>query len=171
LEKVEIAKPIEKDTTKETKKAESAEKRQDSQALLEAKLAAIKKELESRKKNAAKPQLASSSSENSGNSEAGNMDPELLRWLENVKTRINANWSVFGEHQIDKSTLISIQVAHDGRLQNASIERGSGDDIFDKSAMRAVMQAAPFPPIPAGFGDRIKRAGGLALRFTPRGMQ
>jgi TonB family protein len=68
-------------------------------------------------------------------------------------------------------TVIGVKIADNGRLMDASVDKSSGDQVFDRSAMRAVFQAAPFPPIPSELKEKISKAGGLALRFTPKGMQ
>jgi TonB family protein len=51
------------------------------------------------------------------------------------------------------------------------VNESSGDEVFDKSALRAVFQADPFPAVPTEVMGKIRKAGGLALRFTPKGMQ
>ena len=99
-------------------------------------------------------------------------DPQLVRWLEQVKQRINKNWSILpNTTEFDKVTVIGVKMAQDGSLLVASVESSSGDELFDRSAMRAVHQASPYPPMPPKAADRIRIAGGLALRFTPGGLQ
>ncbi|MEW6114707.1 MAG: cell envelope integrity protein TolA [Thermodesulfobacteriota bacterium] len=102
----------------------------------------------------------------------GIVDHELMRWFDMVRRRINENWSMLGHDPgPGKVTIIGIQIADDGRLIAASVDQTSGDALFDRSAMRAVHQAAPFPRISAEMSEKIRMAGGLALRFTPRGLQ
>ncbi|MBM4328252.1 MAG: TonB family protein [Deltaproteobacteria bacterium] len=102
----------------------------------------------------------------------GIVDHELLRWFDMVRRRINENWSMLGHDPgPGKVTIIGIQITDDGRLVAASVDQSSGDTVFDRSAMRAVRQAAPFPRISAEISEKIRTAGGLALRFTPRGLQ
>ncbi len=100
------------------------------------------------------------------------MDEEALKWFHAVRSRVNSNWSVFGRHERgERITVIAVRVGDDGGLLNASIYKSSSDRVFDLSAMRAVHQAAPFPAIPPTLKDKIRNAGGLALRFTPAGVQ
>jgi colicin import membrane protein len=102
----------------------------------------------------------------------GIVDHELMRWFDMVRRRINENWSMLGHDPgPGKVTIIGIQIADDGRLIAASVDQTSGDALFDRSAMRAVHQAAPFPRISAEMSEKIRMAGGVALRFTPRGLQ
>ena len=39
----------------------------------------------------------------------------------------------------------------DGSVSNVRITQRSGNAALDYSAQRAIMDAAPFPPLPAGF--------------------
>ncbi|MGC8604942.1 MAG: TonB family protein [Desulfomonilaceae bacterium] len=98
---------------------------------------------------------------------------EIARWFEAVRNRINSHWSVLGEESKApaKATIISVQLSDDGRLLEASIDSGSGDGFFDSSAMRAIYQSAPFPPMSPEISAKIRAEGGLALRFTPGGLQ
>jgi TonB family protein len=72
---------------------------------------------------------------------------------------------------LERITIVGVRIADNGRLMDASVDESSGDQVFDRSAIRAVFQAAPFPPIPSELKEKISRAGGLALRFTSKGMQ
>ena len=72
---------------------------------------------------------------------------------------------------MERVTIIGVKIADNGRLMDASVDESSGDQVFDRSAMRAVLQAAPFPPIPSELKEKISKAGGLAFRFTPKGVQ
>ena len=44
--------------------------------------------------------------------------------------------------------IISIRIAKDGRVISQRIERSSGDVLFDRSAMNAILKASPLPPPP-----------------------
>ena len=107
-----------------------------------------------------------------GNAEPTVEDPQLVMWLEQVKQRINENWSILPHTtEFDKVAVIGVKMARDGSLLVASVDSSSGDELFDRSAIRAVHQASPFPPVPPQAVERIRVAGGLALRFTPGGLQ
>ncbi len=99
-------------------------------------------------------------------------DQELLRWLDMVKSRINSNWSVLADNRaVSRVTIIGVKLGHDGRVSDVAIDESSGDEAFDRSAIRAVLQATPLPPLTPETREKVLRAGGLALRFTPRGLQ
>jgi len=168
LQKVEEAKPA----PEKKKETPPEKKKEDPQSFLEKRLAAIKKEVENKKADTA-ASLAGASSDRPGQRPGGGLtDQELLRWFDGLRKRINSNWSVFGDkRQLEKVTVVAVKIADDGLLVSAAIEESSGDEVFDRSAMRAVHQASPFPPVPPEVREKIRQAGGLALRFTPGGMQ
>lgn len=173
LQRVEAPKPKKPPPTekKETKE------REDPQSLIEKRLAAIRSEVEKRKDtvSSGSPRGAQDSRIHGRNAEGQGgvgADPELVRWLDLVRSRINNHWSLLGDNRDPtKMMVIGIRIGDDGTLRDASVEKTSGDAIFDGSAMRAVFQAAPFPPVPPSVRERITREGGLALRFTSAGMQ
>ena len=153
------------------KKVEQAiQKKEDSQALLDKRLAAIRRELENKK---GKPPDAGAAAGPDDTGAGGALaDKELLRWLDMVKSRINSNWSVLADNRtVSRVTIIGVKLGHDGRVKDVAIDESSGDDTFDRSAIRAVLQAAPLPPLTPETREKVLRAGGLALRFTPRGLQ
>jgi len=47
-----------------------------------------------------------------------------------------------------------------GRIRDPLVEQTSGDSLFDQSALRAVMEASPFPPLPQEF-----KASSLRVHF------
>lgn len=172
------AETVEKPKKPDTKKpAESvAKKKEDPQKFLENRLASIRDKVEHRKSDASPPSAVSADSQGTGKAgskDGGNVAEEVLRqWLEGVRSRINSRWSVFGDRrQVRRMTVIGVTMDDNGRLTDAAVNESSGDEVFDQSALRAVFQADPFPAIPPEVREKIRTAGGLALRFTPRGMQ
>lgn len=166
-----------KEPDKKKPQPETAKKKEDPRAFLEKRLAAIRQEVESKKTDAA-PSRSSQAvgSQTPGRPEGKqggpSADEQLAQWFDGVKTRINTHWSILGEdRQSERVTVIGVRIADNGRLMNASVDESSGDQMFDRSAMRAVVQADPFPPIPSEVKEKISKAGGLAFRFTPKGMQ
>lgn len=47
--------------------------------------------------------------------------------------------------------IITFDIQRDGSIRNAKVAQPSGNSTMDYSALRAVMDAAPFPPLPSGF--------------------
>ncbi len=131
---------------------------------IEQKLAAIRENRERRQAEAPEPPNAKPSPA---------ADEELARWIDEVKRKVNAHWTVMGlsRNSDEKSTLIGLSLTETGQLQKAAIDQTSGDEVFDGSAMRAVHQAVPFPELSSAAVERIAAAGGLALMFTPKGIR
>lgn len=162
--KKEEPKPKTADEKKE--KAKPAPK-ESPESFLQKRLAAIRKNLENKKQEESPVRGSYGSKPGSGTT-----DEEIARWLEQVKSAINAHWAVFGhDRRQDRITVIGARIADDGKLTAAAVDQSSGDPVFDRSAMRAVYQASPFPAIPTSAREKIRKEGGLALRFTPGGMQ
>jgi TonB family protein len=49
-----------------------------------------------------------------------------------------------------QSAVVRFTIQRDGTVTNTSIETSSGDRVFDNQAVRAVLQASPFNPLPPG---------------------
>ncbi len=65
-----------------------------------------------------------------------------------------------------EEVLVSVRIARDGVLIDSWIEKGSGNRLFDDSALKAVKKAAPFPPLPEAFdGDYLE----IGFRFREEG--
>ncbi len=47
---------------------------------------------------------------------------------------------------------VRCRISRSGQLAEAGLEEPSGHGAFDRAALRAVYAAAPFPPLPQGFG-------------------
>lgn len=149
------------------------EKEPDNSKYLEKRLSELRSKMQERKRDTNHPDVQQSvGSRVSGKSGITAADTELSHWFELVKNKVNTHWSLLGDQtKLDKITVIGVQITEDGKLLEASIDSSSGDKLFDNSALRAVFHAAPFPAVPQDVSEKIKQSGGLALRFTPGGMQ
>jgi TonB family protein len=171
VEKPKKPKPVPKKSDKSL-----AKKQEDPQKYLERKLASIQERVKNIKSDASRRPTVSA--DPSGLEKTGSKDgerasqEELRRWLEDVRSRINSRWSVFGDRsQVSRPTEIGVKIDDNGRLTGATVNQSSGNQVFDQSALRAVYQADPFPAIQPEVREQIRKAGGLALRFAPGGMQ
>jgi TonB family protein len=84
-----------------------------------------------------------------------------------VWAKIKAQWTLPEDFQKGKTELESIIVMiirRDGTVQKSWFEKRSGDALYDQMAMRAIMKAEPFPPIPKEFSDNTVE---IAIRFHP----
>jgi protein TonB len=46
------------------------------------------------------------------------------------------------------TVIVTFDILRDGSVRNSQIAQRSGNATLDNSALRAVMDAAPFPPLP-----------------------
>lgn len=72
-------------------------------------------------------------------------------YLQRLLGLIESNWF---RPQAPETTRCRVRARIDrgGRLLEAGISEESGMPAFDRAALRAVFAAAPFPPLPQGFG-------------------
>ena len=83
-------------------------------------------------------------------------------FLAAIERKVSQNWFSGVSSGADGLTcLVFFRLSRDGRVDDVRIEQGSGNTYFDKSAMRAVRSAAPFPPLPRAFTDNY-----LGIHFT-----
>ncbi len=91
------------------------------------------------------------------------------------KVYYNTIWDIIRENWIvpqgvrlqpGLETILGITVAANGRIVDIDLEKRSGNDAFDDSAVRAVERSSPFPPLP---GEEKELEVGI--RFTPEELQ
>jgi TonB family protein len=83
-------------------------------------------------------------------------------YLRLIQSKIGERWSppraaaAGGER-----TVILFEIQRDGQVtREPMLERSSGNALYDQSALRAVMEASPFPPLPPEF-----KASSLRVHF------
>ena len=71
-------------------------------------------------------------------------------YLNQVERRIMAAWSLPAtSHGVKVVLRMNLDVS--GRVSDVRVEKSSGDEKFDASAIQAVRRASPFPPPPKSF--------------------
>lgn len=72
-------------------------------------------------------------------------------YLQRLLATVEANWF---KPQAPPGTRCRVRcrIARSGELLEAGLEESSPHAAFDRAALRAVYAAAPFPPLPQGFG-------------------
>ncbi|MFZ5877108.1 MAG: energy transducer TonB [Nitrospirota bacterium] len=71
-----------------------------------------------------------------------------------LKRKINENWSPPGAGFAQtRATLVVFTIQRDGSVRGTDIEQSSGDAFFDQAAIRSVLRASPFPPLPPGYSE------------------
>jgi TonB family protein len=82
-------------------------------------------------------------------------------YLRQIQAKIGERWvppraaSAGGER-----TIVLFEIGRDGQIREPVLERSSGNALYDQSAIRAVTEASPFPPLPPEF-----KAGSLRVHF------
>jgi TonB family protein len=82
-------------------------------------------------------------------------------YLRQLQAKIGERWvpprnaTAGGERAI-----VVFEIGRDGQIKEPAVEKTSGNAIYDQSALRAVMEASPFPPLPPEF-----RAPSLRVHF------
>jgi len=84
-----------------------------------------------------------------------------------MRHKIAAAWQVpAGSQTIERQAVVYFRVHRDGDITHVSVEQPSGVFLFDQSCQRAVIEAAPFPPLPRGYADDYLGVH-FTFKFTP----
>ncbi len=67
-----------------------------------------------------------------------------------VIQRVSDKWQSSGVFQ-GQTVVITFEIMRDGSVRNPKIAQRSGNPTLDYSALRAVTDAGPFPPLPANY--------------------
>jgi TonB family protein len=82
-------------------------------------------------------------------------------YLRQIQAKISERWAppraaaAGGER-----TIVLFEIGRDGQIREPVLERSSGNTLYDQSALRAVLEASPFPPLPPEF-----KASSLRVHF------
>jgi len=69
-----------------------------------------------------------------------------------VAQRVTEKWQTNGlAGQSAPIVIVTFEILRDGSVRNVKVAQRSGNSTLDYSALRAVMDAAPFPPLPAEY--------------------
>ncbi len=83
-------------------------------------------------------------------------------YLSLVFGRIRDTWDNPVQSSAILKVTICFKILRDGQIMDAQLEKTSGIDLFDQSAMRSIVSSAPFPPLPAEYtGEYL----GIHLEF------
>jgi protein TonB len=70
-------------------------------------------------------------------------------YIERMHTLVGLKW-MRGEAR-DVTTIVYFVINRDGTIRDAKIETPSTNPAFDRSALRAVLESSPLPPLPFGY--------------------
>ena len=76
-------------------------------------------------------------------------------YLRQVQSKIGEKWDVHARDGIQPQ--IVFEIARDGKIRGLAVEKSSGNPLYDQAAMRAITEAAPFPPLPDDFKESMLR--------------
>jgi TonB family protein len=83
-------------------------------------------------------------------------------YLSLVFGKIRDAWENPVQSSATLMTTIYFRILRDGTIEQTKVEKTSGIDLFDQSAMRAIISSAPYPPLPSEFtGEYL----GIHLEF------
>jgi TonB family protein len=78
-------------------------------------------------------------------------------YIDTIKNKISSSWysSLVSPGLRGKFVVVVyFKILRNGRIEDLAVEQQSGSDSLDLSALRAVENAAPFPPLPTSFTYR-----------------
>jgi TonB family protein len=76
-------------------------------------------------------------------------------YLRQVQSKIGEKWD---PHARDGSQpQVVFEISRDGKIRGLAVEKTSGNPLYDQAAMRAITEAAPFPPLPDDFKESMLR--------------
>ncbi len=106
----------------------------------------------------------------SGSDADGPLNPLEQKYYLDIMDKIKAVWNMpsiaVGKKNLEMDVVIKIR--KDGKLVDINIDKGSGNRIYDESAIRAIRAAEPLPPIPAVLNkDSIE----IPFAFKPEDMR
>ncbi len=92
-------------------------------------------------------------------------DLELAWYRDQVIAALKSRWRQPALEGLRESVAVTIsfRIARDGSISEARIEGTSGVPSLDRSALRAVIEANPLPPLPPNWSDPV-----LPARFSFR---
>ena len=93
---------------------------------------------------------------------------EFNYYLATVRSKISSRWRPPAQGFIgtdEKAVVVHFRILRDGSVLKPTIEKSSGIDLLDQSALRAVLDAAPLPPLPDLYDNPWL---GIHLRFVPK---
>ena len=74
-------------------------------------------------------------------------------YLKQISEKLDKQWHPPKEFQSDTVCEVVFSIARSGEVSDSSVEKASGDSLFDQLALRAVLYANPLPPLPSGFPE------------------
>jgi TonB family protein len=77
-------------------------------------------------------------------------DFPFMWYLQTIQRKVNEKWAP-PERPSHTNAVVVFEIGRDGGVKNPAVERSSGDAQYDQAALRAIVEAHPFPPLPEEF--------------------
>ena len=99
-----------------------------------------------------------------GVGQSGALGNRFGAYADLVAQRVSQKWQTGGLAGLHTApiVIVTFDIMRDGSIRNAKVAQRSGNDALDYSALRAVTEAAPFPPLPAEYN---RSEADVELRF------
>ena len=73
-------------------------------------------------------------------------------YLRQIQQKVSENWVPPARPtEPSQRAVVLFEISRDGRVRTSKVEKSSGNAFYDQSALRAVTDSAPFPPLPQDF--------------------
>lgn len=76
-------------------------------------------------------------------------------YLRQVQSKIGEKWDA--QARDGSQPQVVFEIARDGKVNGLKVEKTSGNPLYDHAALRAITEAAPFPPLPDDFKESLLR--------------
>ena len=76
-------------------------------------------------------------------------------YLAAINRKVTERWEGRALH--GRQPVVTFEIARDGQVSNVSIKDSSGNPYYDRTAVRAIAEAAPFPRLPDEFPGSVLR--------------
>jgi protein TonB len=106
---------------------------------------------------------ASGSAQGSGALTLNVSDFPFAWYLSAIHRKVTERWE--GHALPGRQPVVTFEIARDGQVSNLSIKTTSGNPLYDRTAMRAIADAAPFPSLPGEFPGSVLRVH-MGFNFT-----
>jgi protein TonB len=93
-------------------------------------------------------------------------DFKFAWYIRTVGAKITDKWA--GRALPGQQPVATFDITRDGRISGLAIKKSSGNSYYDQAALRAIIEAAPFPPLPSDFDGPVLGVE-LGFHFPERG--
>jgi len=90
-------------------------------------------------------------------------DFQFAWYIRTVHAKITDKWA--GRALPGQQPVAVFDINRDGRISGLAIKKSSGNSYYDQAALRAITEAAPFPPLPPEFSGPVLRVH-LGFNFS-----